>query len=564
MEELSQSKPDKKLRSKAERLYAKKKSTVDLSFTEADYLRLIHELEVHQIELEMQNAELIDTRNVSRVNQKKYLELYDHAPVGYVSVTEEGLIKEINLTGAKMLKKGREELIDRNLLLFIEKSSKELFISFLSKIFKRNVNDECEINLTQSGDYIKRILITGTISKSKDICYIVLNDITDIKNYEYQLIKAREKAEESDRLKSAFLANMSHEIRTPMNGIMGFADLLKDVSYSDVEKIRFVDIIKKSGERMLNIINDLIDISKVESGLMEIKISETNITDQLEYIHAFFSGEVKKKGLEFTITNRLDNNNICIGTDKEKLFAILTNLVKNAIKYTDKGTIELSCEMKEGSVFFAIRDTGIGISSDRMAAIFERFVQADIKDKRALQGAGLGLTISKAYVEMLGGKIWVNSTLGEGSEFCFSIQCHSAQPSDNKSQDSAEGDFKSVSLKKVLIVEDDDTSKMYLSILLKSVSSQIFVEHDGAEAINCCRNNPDLDLILMDVKLPIVSGYEAVKQIRKFNKDVIIIAQTAYGLTGEYNKAILAGCNNYLSKPISKETLFAMLTKYFY
>ena len=241
-----------------------------------------------------------------------------------------------------------------------------------------------------------------------------------------ELVVAKERAEESDHLKSAFLANMSHEIRTPMNGILGFADLLKEKGLTDEEQLMYIDIIRKSGVRMLNIINDLIDISKVESGQMEVNITACNINEQIEYIYIFFKPEVEKKGMELFYKNELPTEKAIINTDREKIYAILTNLVKNAIKYSDEGMIEfgyhLSDELVEPvELTFYVKDTGIGIPYDKQEAIFDRFVQADITDEKALQGAGLGLSITKAYVEMLGGKIWVESQEKDGSTFYFTL-----------------------------------------------------------------------------------------------------------------------------------------------
>ena len=245
-------------------------------------------------------------------------------------------------------------------------------------------------------------------------------DITERKQMEFDLINAKEHAEESDRLKTAFLCNMSHEIRTPMNGILGFADLLKEPKLTGVEQQKYITIIEKSGARMLNIINDIISISKIESGLLELSISETNVNGQLEYEYTFFKPEAEQKGIKLILKNNLPNDTI-IKTDKEKLYAILTNLIKNAIKFTDKGSIEFGCDLKNNDLLFYVKDTGVGIHDNRLKAIFERFIQADIEDKRAFQGAGLGLSISKAYVEMLGGKIWVESEADKGSTFYFTI-----------------------------------------------------------------------------------------------------------------------------------------------
>lgn len=238
---------------------------------------------------------------------------------------------------------------------------------------------------------------------------------------EEALNRAKEKAEESDRLKSAFLANMSHEIRTPMNGIIGFADLLKEPGLSGDEQQRYIQLIEKSGKRMLSIINDIVDISKIEAGLIQLNYKVVNINTKMEFIYSFFKPQADAKGLELRYTTSLQDPETLIRTDGEKLYAILTNLVKNAIKYTPAGSIEFGYTLDECRqyLYFYVKDTGIGIKADRHEAIFERFIQADIEDRMAYQGAGLGLAISKAYAEMLGGKIGVESEEGRGSTFYF-------------------------------------------------------------------------------------------------------------------------------------------------
>ena len=390
-------------------------------------------------------------------------------------------------------------------------------------------------------------------------------DITEIEHTKVELIKAKEKAEESDRLKSAFLANMSHEIRTPMNGILGFADLLKEPKLSTAEQKEYISLIEKSGVRMLNIINDIIDISKIESGQMKVNIKESTINEQIEYIYEFFKPEVEAKGMQILYKNALLSKESIIKTDREKVFAILTNLVKNAIKYSDKGTIEFGYLRKGEYLEFFVKDKGIGISKDRQGAIFERFIQADYGDKRAYQGAGLGLTISKGYVEMLGGKIWVDSEEGKGSMFYFTLPYITTSNEKIVSKNVIKSYYpdRLNNKLKILIAEDDFFSEKLISLMLKKIGKEFLRARTGIDAVKGLLNNPDIDLVLMDIQMPEMNGYEATRQIREFNKDVIIIAQTAFGLSGDREKAIEAGCNEYLAKPINKDELFALIQHYF-
>lgn len=263
--------------------------------------------------------------------------------------------------------------------------------------------------------------------KGKAVRVTSLTDITERKKAELALIKAKEKAEESDRLKSAFLANMSHEIRTPMNSILGFVDLLKEPDLSGEEQGQYIDIIKKSSGRMLNTINDLVDISKIEAGQIELVQSETDVTAVLNRQYDFFKREAASKGLELLYDASLSESEARIITDKQKLEEILTKLIKNAIKFTDQGKVSISCSFIAGQDYnkleFFVKDTGVGIPQSRMQAVFNRFEQADLKASRAFEGSGLGLAIAKAYVEMLGGRIWVESEQGVGSQFFFTLSC---------------------------------------------------------------------------------------------------------------------------------------------
>jgi signal transduction histidine kinase/ActR/RegA family two-component response regulator len=397
------------------------------------------------------------------------------------------------------------------------------------------------------------------------ICVSIFFLNTAIKYYN----REQEKAKLADKFKSTFLANMSHEIRTPMNGILGFAGLLKNPDLNGDERQNYIGIIEKSGARMLNIINDIVDISKIEAGVMKLDIRESNINEQIEYIYTFFKPEVESKGMKLTYINSLSAKEATIRTDREKLYAILTNLVKNAIKFTNAGSIEFGYnhvgsqnQIKE--LKFYVKDTGIGISRNRHKAVFDRFFQDDIADQEVRQGAGLGLSITKAYVEMLGGKIWLDSKEGIGSTFYFTIPYIKENEivfTDRVSKENfikAEG-----SGLKILIAEDDETSEALLKVMVKMFSKEILMARSGNEAVKLCRDNPDIDLILMDIQMPEVNGYEATRQIREFNKDVVIVAQTAYGLSGDKEKAVKAGCNDYISKPIDKEDLFELIQKYF-
>jgi PAS domain S-box-containing protein len=286
---------------------------------------------------------------------------------------------------------------------------------------KKSKSIESQI-ITKSGK-IKDVELSATNVElnGKEISQAIFKDITSRLQKEKELIVAKEKAEESDRLKSAFLANMSHEIRTPMNGILGFTNLLLNPDLNSKEKDSYIKIVQQSGQRMLNTVNDIVEISKIESGLISVNIKETDINKRLMELHRFFKAEAEKKGLNLIVDKLMPISEKNILADQNKLDSILTNLIKNAIKYTESGGINLGCQTKANVVEFYVKDTGIGIPKDRIEAIFNRFEQADIADTKAFEGSGLGLAIAKSYVEMLEGNIWVESVEGKGSVFYFTI-----------------------------------------------------------------------------------------------------------------------------------------------
>ncbi|MDP2089331.1 MAG: PAS domain S-box protein [Flavobacteriaceae bacterium] len=509
----------------------------------------------------------------AQTNEHRYQNLINTAPdIVYTLAAGDSIITLLNPAFEAVTGWSHNEWIGKTFKTLVHPDDLKLATETFQQILKGENPPSFELRiLTKSGTYLVCEFTNAPqfeLGKVVGLLGIARN-ITKRKQIEQELKKSKEKAEESDRLKSAFLANMSHEIRTPMNGILGFSDLLKDPNLTGEKQLKYIKIIEKSGARMLNIINDIVDISKIEAGLMEVNLKESNINEQIEYIYTFFKPEVEQKGIQLFFKKSLPSKKAVIKTDREKIYAILTNLVKNAIKYTNEGSIEFGYNLKTGSkaleLEFFVKDTGIGIPKDRQEAIFERFIQADISDRMARQGAGLGLSISKAYVEMLGGKMWVNSEEGKGSIFYFTLPYNTEPEEKIVVENDVPSDKASNKVEnlKILIVEDDKTSEMLISITVKMFSKEIIEARTGIEAVEICRNNPDIDLILMDIQMPDLNGYEVTRQIRKFNKDVVIIAQTAFALSYERKKAIDSGCNDYISKPILKDELLTLIQKYF-
>lgn len=456
-----------------------------------------------------------------------------------------------------------------------ERYTPESYLQHLErKELRRNGQDvlEYELGIVRKNNEIRyvKILRNEVLWDGRRHYQVINQDITEQRKLTIDLIAAKEKAEESDRLKSAFLANMSHEIRTPMNGILGFSSLLSEPGLDGEDRSKYISVIQKSSVRMLNILNEIMDISKIESGLMEVDLKETNINEQIESMFLLLKPETQLKNIRFSIHTPLPFSKAKVLTDTEKLYSILTNLVKNAIKYTDKGSIEFGYDVVEtrhalSLLQFYVKDTGIGIPLERQEAIFERFVQADIADVQARQGSGLGLTIAKAYVKMLNGRIWVESKPGEGSTFYFTLP-YNLEISEITSTQSDTLVSEEVNQEKklnILVVEDDEISSKLIASFIGAISNRTFFSQSGIEALEILNHHPEIDLVLMDVRMPGMNGLEATRRIRDFNKNIIIIAQTAFGLTGDREKSMEAGCNDWISKPINKDSLLALIHKYF-
>lgn len=385
---------------------------------------------------------------------------------------------------------------------------------------------------------------------------------------EETLQEAKRKAEESDRLKSLFLSNMSHEIRTPMNAIVGFAEMLQDTDLNREQKNRFLDVIIKSGDNLLRLINDIIDISKIEAGQLKFDYSDCLVNEMISDLETYFKQELvrqKKQHLNLYVQFGHPESDFALQTDCTRLKQILNNLIGNAVKFTDDGFIEFGYQIKSGSIEFFVRDSGIGIAADKQKLIFERFGQVQEAISRNLSGTGLGLTISKNLVEMLGGAIWVDSIPGEGSTFFFSLPLRLGKRHISKEKQETGDDVKqafNLEGKTILIVEDVDTNYFYLSSLLQKMNCKIQRANNGLKAIEIAKKDISIDLILMDIELPVLDGYKATQEIKKFRPDLPIIAQTAFAMMGERERSREAGCNDYIAKPIRKEELISTLRKY--
>jgi PAS domain S-box-containing protein len=455
-----------------------------------------------------------------------------------------------------------------------ETSIGELVLENLLKI-KELIRMHKAYSITMAKDnrllgYITIFTLNKSIIKFKHIIETFVHQVSVAlhrSQLEYELVKAKDKAEESDKLKTAFLANMSHEIRTPMNGILGFAEMLNDNTLSYTNRKKYLNIINSNGKMLINLIDDIIDFAKIESGQANIVQDEFSLNNLLNQVQSTFltrSLRRDKSKVRIVTKKPFPDEKSYIRTDPIKLRQILTNLVGNAIKFTHKGYIEFGYELEENNYLkFYVRDTGIGISPDKLQIIFERFIQADNSPSRKYGGSGLGLAISKGLVELLGGRMWAESVPNEGSTFSFSVPF---TPVTRKIEDHPEGKHARSHLswegKLFLIAEDDKFSYKFLEGFLKQTKANVIRAADGREAVEICRNNNNIDLVLMDIQMPEMNGLTATEEIKKFNKEIPIIAQTANAINEERLRCLEAGCDDFITKPVNISELYEKIDKW--
>lgn len=462
----------------------------------------------------------------------------------------------------------RNALAGMNTLKLLSPEAKEFWENVLLKV--KNGETSIEEYAFISPDKKRNYYVTSHLpiyQGTKIIGTIeVTKDITTFKDKEIELQTAKDKAEESNRLKTAFLQNMSHEVRTPMNAILGFSEMLVKQFDDKVKLEQYTTIIKERCHDLLAVINDVLEIAKLESGQVSIREEQCNLYAFFDELTKMFNSQrkrIEKHYIEFTLKTECDPNANVVLIDYGKLKQIFVSLIGNAFKFTESGSITGGCKLDDNNnMIFYVSDTGIGIPADKYNVIFERFTQLDQGNNRLYGGNGLGLSIVKALVEMLDGQIWIESELGKGTSFFFTFPCKAVKPEQTQLIGNKEPEQYNFADKTILIVEDDLNNAEFLSIILADTGITMLLAELGSEAIEMALYN-DVDMILMDIRLPDMDGYEVTRQIRKNKPNVKIIAQTAYSTSDDRLKALDAGCNNYISKPVSHNALLAMMNKLF-
>jgi PAS domain S-box-containing protein len=501
-------------------------------------------------------------------SEQKYRAIIEKSQDAVFIMDPAGNIKEANDSACKMLGYTIDEIKEltyrdvvdiheqKDTLITLNKMRKNIPVQIYEKHFR-----------TSTGEIIPVEVSVALIKDSdeQELIISIVRDISDRKRNENELRRAKEKAEESDRLKSAFLANMSHEIRTPMNGILGFSQLLKDSEITKEEFDEYLSIIISNSQHLLKLIDDIINIAKIEANQIEINIYKFDVNNILKELETLFRNDITltlKKDLEL-INDKSGSEGHCILSDATRIKQIMNNLIKNAVKFTEKGFVKFGYEVKGNMIEFYVKDTGIGIPKHMQNAVFDRFTQLDNPLSARAVGTGLGLAISKGLVETMGGHIRLESEIEKGSTFYFSLPYNKTQSDGFKEREELSSLLINWEDKTVLIAEDNPTNFILLERMLRPTKINIIRVVNGREAIDVFTEKQKLiDAILMDIKMPVLDGYKATEEIRKFDKNIPVIAVTAYAMHGDKKKSELAGCDDYLPKPLSKETLMKVLSRF--
>jgi PAS domain S-box-containing protein len=508
---------------------------------------------------------------ILRESEVRFRTMFELSPAGIILIDEKGAIIEVNSSFCETLGYSRKELISKNIRIFTSPEKQGVIEKNIAEILSGKTLKHEVINFKKDGttcviDLYETMII---LPDGKQGILSVSNDISERKKVHLELISAKDKAEESDRLKSAFLANMSHELRTPLNAIIGFSGLMIDAG-SDNETTSNLKIILNSGQHLLSLVEEILDISMIETEQIKIKYEKVEISSILYDVKNIIEGEKLKEfktGIELVLNFNPETSNKVILTDSRKIKQVLINLLKNSIKFTDEGFVEFGiAEIKKGDTDyfkFYVKDTGIGIDKKYHDVIFNIFRQIDDTHTRKYGGTGIGLSVAKKIVEMLGGEIWVESEQEKGSTFYFTIPVLSEnKQTEIQTSDSVIITEKRFDGKTVLIAEDEVPSFKFLNLVLTKMNIRVLWAKNGIEVVDLCKTDPSINLILMDIKMPLLNGYEATRQIKRIRPELPVIAQTAYATISDKAESLNAGCDDYLSKPIQIGQLKDLLRKY--
>jgi PAS domain S-box-containing protein len=504
-------------------------------------------------------------------NEEMLRSIFDASPSAIIVINSETLILDCNNASLTMFgTSNKRDILNKKMDHLFVSDQLPIARESIKKVFENEKIEKQEYTLLRKDGSTFNAEISGGLIKDhtgKFTAYVmIITDITERLHFIENLKQAKSEAEESDRLKTAFLANMSHEIRTPMNSIIGFSNLLNEPDLKQNKKEEYLQHIFQSSNSLLNLIDDIIDISKIEAGQININPVECNVNKIARDLFYSFKETNLKEGLEFRLKLPADSDLYTLKTDPFRLRQILSNLIGNALKFTEQGFIEFGYILKKAdikqTIEFYIKDTGIGIPKDKQNIIFERFRQVDDSRTRRFGGTGLGLAISKKLVDLLGGSLWVDSEMGKGSTFYLSLPFENGIHEEVLHIEPFDGfkyDWKG---KTILIAEDENSNFELLKASIGRTKIKIIRAMNGEEAVEHVKMNDSINLVLMDIRMPRLNGYDATRQIKSLKPALPVISITAYAMSEDESKSIEAGCDMYISKPIRPSQLLTLLNEF--
>lgn len=572
-------------------------------------------------DLIQKNFELKEILNKAELSEKRFRLLFENNPV---SLWEEDLSEVKELLDQREEKGDALKLyldsnpdfvqecsskvkiinLNQQTLNLLGVNTKEELINHLSQSFNKKSFETFKKELVALSNHQKSFSDeTEFVKKDGSIIYVIIqfvafedfksviisiNDISALKEYEQdmeiqnrefatlnsdyieqnvKLLEAKDKAEESDQLKTEFINNMSHEIRTPMNGILGFLKFLNKKDLSELKRKHYTNIIQNSGKQLMNIIDDILEISQLGTTEVDVILEKTNLNKLFFELYSKFDAKARDKKISFYMNKTLNDVDSSIWVDEFKLKRILQKLIENALKFTFSGRIEFGYHIENTNLILYVKDTGIGIKPEHQNKIFDRFSQEEIGLSRSGGGLGLGLAISKEYVDLIGGSIKLESELDKGTNVIVTIPFKPVTLGENSDPEKTNNLILKMKeeLKTVLIAEDDETNFLLLeALLIEDFGMELSILHakNGREAVDLCYQYPDIDIALIDLKMPIMDGFEVAKSIKKMKRYFPLIAQTAYTADKEIEAAYTCGFDSVITKPLNKDFLLKILETY--